>query len=329
MTNFFALNDCFSTTRCLTQERPVIESRSEDQIEPLLFWPKGEGRQGEGGLRTQKYFKLSQTDKPLISVLTVVYNGAEFIQETIQSVIEQTYDNVEYIVIDGGSTDGTLEIIKKYEHAIDYWISEKDNGMYDAIAKGLRLVTGDIVAYINAGDYYHKSCFEVVCECFVYRNISWLTGYEVLYNEKSQVCSFRLPGRFRRNLIRSGVYGHLLPHIQQESTFWSAKLNKDIDLRELSKYKLAGDSFIWSQLALHTDLCIVSAYLGGFKIHHGQLSSSEADYKVEMKRHIKKMNLLDYIQVVIDRIAMLFNDGINCRLNKKIITFDHVKKQWK
>lgn len=144
----------YSTTRQLTHEVPVVENKPEDKFESVLFLPVGEGRQGEGGVRTQGYFKTNQAKKPLITVVTAVYNGERFLEETIQSVINQTYDNVEYIVIDGGSTDRTLDIIRKYEHAIDYWVSEKDTGIYDAWNKGVSLSRGDWISFLGADDFY-------------------------------------------------------------------------------------------------------------------------------------------------------------------------------
>lgn len=153
----FCLDEKYSTTRCVTKEKPQIINRPEDKFETLLFLPPGEGRKGEGGLRTKGYFKKSYEDKPLISVITVVLNGEKYLEETILSVLSQTYDNVEYIIIDGGSTDGTLDIIKKYEHAIDYWVSEKDKGIYDAMNKGINVASGEWLNFMNAGDRFAEN----------------------------------------------------------------------------------------------------------------------------------------------------------------------------
>jgi hypothetical protein len=100
---------------------------------------------------------------PLITVVTVVFNGVKTLEETIKSIINQTYPNVEYIIIDGGSTDGTLDIIKKYEDAIDYWVSESDKGIYDAMNKGIKLAVGMWINFMNSGDkLYNKNTVKIV-----------------------------------------------------------------------------------------------------------------------------------------------------------------------
>ncbi len=93
-------------------------------------------------------------DNPLVSIVTVVFNGEDFIEETIKSVLSQTYQNIEYIIVDGGSTDGTIDIIKKYEDKISHWISEPEKGIYDAMNKGIDLANGEWCNFLNAGDSF-------------------------------------------------------------------------------------------------------------------------------------------------------------------------------
>lgn len=97
-------------------------------------------------------FSTQEDHKLLISIITVVYNSEEFLEKTIQSILSQTYSNIEYIIIDGGSTDGTIDIIKKYEDKISSWVSEQDQGLYDAMNKGAKVANGDFINFINAGD---------------------------------------------------------------------------------------------------------------------------------------------------------------------------------
>ena len=101
-----------------------------------------------------------------VSVITVSYNSVETLEQTIQSVLNQTYHNLEYIIIDGGSTDGTVDIINKYHNKITYWVSEKDSGISDAFNKGLLVASGDIVGILNADDIYDKETVEIVAKEF-------------------------------------------------------------------------------------------------------------------------------------------------------------------
>ncbi|NCR56260.1 MAG: glycosyltransferase, partial [Microcystis aeruginosa L211-07] len=144
------LNNEFSTTRLMTMEMPVIVNTPSSKVQSHLFLPPNPEGRGEGGLRTKGYFKHSYTETselsekfavPLVTIITVVFNGEKHLEQTIQSVISQTYNNVEYIIIDGGSTDGTVDIIRKYEEVIDYWVNEPDAGISDAMNKGISLAT--------------------------------------------------------------------------------------------------------------------------------------------------------------------------------------------
>lgn len=142
-----------------------------------------------GGLRTKGYQKLSyglnersQTTDflPLVTIITVVYNNDLYLEETINCVINQSYPNLEYIIIDGGSTDQTLDIIRRYQDQIDYWLSESDQGLYDAMNKGIALATGEIIGILNSDDLYFETttiasivkAYQAVMQpCVIYGNL--------------------------------------------------------------------------------------------------------------------------------------------------------------
>jgi len=129
----------------------------------------------EGGLRTRGQYKRTLPDRPLITIITVVYNGVNNLDKTINSVIGLNYENIEYLIIDGGSNDGTLDIIKKNEDHIGYWISEKDNGIYDAMNKGWRLAdTESYILYLGSGD-----------KLLTLPSLSLLDGKSVVYGDVS------------------------------------------------------------------------------------------------------------------------------------------------
>jgi hypothetical protein len=118
------------------------------------------------------------TSFPLITVITVVFNGAKYLENTIKSIINQTYPNIEYIIIDGGSTDGTLDVIKKYEDYIDYWVSEPDKGIYDAMNKGIILSNGEWLNFMNCGDSF--SSVDILSNIFTSVN---LKNIDLIYSD--------------------------------------------------------------------------------------------------------------------------------------------------
>lgn len=137
-----------------------------------------------GGIRGKGIKKTSITNFPLVSVITVVYNGEKFLEQTILSVINQTYKNIEYIIIDGGSTDSTCNIIRNYDTRIDYWVSEADKGIYDAMNKGISYANGELIGIINSDDWYEENTITEIVEKYVRnRDIGVFHGIHRLWDK--------------------------------------------------------------------------------------------------------------------------------------------------
>ena len=130
--------------------------------EPFSSIERIPGIEIEGGLRTRNIFKKTEINKPLITVITVVLNNEKYLEECILSLHNQKYENYEHIIIDGGSSDDTINIIKKYENKIDYWCSGNDKGIYDAFNKGMQLAKGDYIGFLNSDDYYSHNALELL-----------------------------------------------------------------------------------------------------------------------------------------------------------------------
>ena len=272
------------------------------------------------------------------SIITPCYNAERYIAETIQSVLNQSVvhhqtADVEYILCDGGSTDQTVAIAEAIRQASQHdWItihSEPDQGMYDALAKGLQRATGDIIAYINAGDFYNPQAFSVVQAVFEAKKANWLTGYNIFYNEHSQVTRVELPFKYRSKLFACGAYGTTLPYIQQESTFWSSALNQCLDYDYLSGLKYAGDFYLWLQFSKAAELKIVESYLGGFKFHRGQLSARKDFYLAEIHAMTTRPTLQESLRAKLDSLLWKSPTSLKKRLNADgLLQFNHEQQEW-
>lgn len=150
-----------------------------------------------------------------VSIVTVCYNSAKTIEKTIQNVVNQTYNNIEYIIIDGGSTDGTLDIIKKYKEKIFYWVSESDDGIYDAMNKGIKLATGSIVGIINSDDWYDLSAVQNVVNCFQKSNTELVHGNIMLTTEKGKML-FEKRYVIADSYVNGMLYNHPTVFIKKE-----------------------------------------------------------------------------------------------------------------
>lgn len=239
-TEVFELNSQYSTTRCVTRTSPVIVNKPEDKITSVLFLPEHLERKAEGGLRTQGLFKYNQENKPLISVITVVFNGAQYLEQTIKSVIEQTYDNVEYIIIDGGSTDGTLDIIKQYEGQIDYWVSEADEGIYNAMNKGLSTATGEYLNFMNAGDWFVDK-YTILSIDFINTRAGLIYGnHEIRYSTINK----SIKAKSISEIYKGMIFCH-------QSMFISRKIHREFPYN-YKEYKVSADfNLIFNYIVPH------------------------------------------------------------------------------
>ena len=215
---------------------------------------------------------------PKISIVTVNLNNARFLEETIQSVLNQNYPNLEYIIIDGGSTDKSIEIIKKYEQRLAYWKSEKDEGYGHALQKGFEKSTGEIMAWLNSDDLYYPGSLFTAAEIFQARKeVKWLTGFPSWLSENGvrlgempnlENCYWKRRYDFYLKYSRWSRIRYLggdYLAIQQESTFWKRDLWEKAGGFVSPDYKLAVDTELWRRFFRHEKLHTVPALLGAFR----------------------------------------------------------------
>jgi glycosyltransferase involved in cell wall biosynthesis len=186
---------------------------------------------------------------PLISIITVVYNGAKTLEQTIQSVINQTYNNIEYIIIDGGSTDGTLDIIKEYENHISQWVSEPDKGLYDAMNKGISIANGELIGMINSDDWYEDNAVELIADAYQKhseKRIFHGDRFDVLENGTKSIRKFH-PSKFKF-LYYGMTYNHPSMFIHRDIY---KKSFYNINLKALSDYEFVLKQFLKNKNSFH------------------------------------------------------------------------------
>lgn len=208
---------------------------------------------------------MQKLQHPAFSIITVVYNAKDLLELTIKSVTEQTYDSIEYIIIDGGSTDGTVDIIKKYENHISNWISEPDKGLYDAMNKGQKIATGDYIWFINAGDtiFSTTTLSDVVSKLSTLPDI--IFGEVMLVDNKrqhigtrSEVTTKKLPEQLNAYSLQKGmVVSHqaFLPKVSITSPYLLDNLSADIDW-VINCLKKSHSNF-------HTKMTLATYLIGG------------------------------------------------------------------
>jgi glycosyltransferase involved in cell wall biosynthesis len=215
---------------------------------------------------------MKAIDLPKISIVTPSLNQANYIETTIQSVLNQGYPSLEYIIVDGGSTDGTLEILKKYEKHLT-WSSQKDQGQSDAINKGFRKASGDILAFINSDDCYEPGALHKVGDFFArHPKAHWVTGKCRIINEQGHE-QRRLITQYKNLWLSLKSYKVLLvlDYISQPATFWRRTLIEKIGYFDENEHLSMDYDFslrIGQQFPLH----VIHSYLAAFRIHRSSKS---------------------------------------------------------
>jgi glycosyltransferase involved in cell wall biosynthesis len=239
---------------------------------------------------------MINTAQPKISIVTPSFNQSRFLEQTIQSVLHQDYPNLEYVLIDGGSNDNSIDIIRKYESRLSYWISEEDEGHGHALNKGFSQTNGEIMAWINSDDMYTSWSFKIVSEIFsAFPHVMWIVGFNSWWNSDGAMTS---ASRGSKN-----IFDYLLGRyewIQQESVFWRRDLWERAGGYINQDYEFMIDGELWTRFFLYEPLYTVDCILGGYRSHsENRAKHNYADCLREMDRAIaimKKNCTLDVIE---------------------------------
>ncbi|HEY3490042.1 MAG TPA: glycosyltransferase [Candidatus Deferrimicrobiaceae bacterium] len=255
---------------------PAVEWKYDDGMPSScnLFWRKGaEGAPRDPSMRWEHYkrFRVALDARyPRISVVSPSFNQAPFLAETLESVLGQRYPNLEYIVMDGGSTDGSVDIIRRYGAFLAHWQSLQDGGQYRAINEGLQRATGEIMTWINSDDRLCPGAFAFVALAFLeHPEVRWLMGRpNGIDAEGRQAWVYDHLPAWSRGKYLAKQYRD--PYIQQEGTFWRRSLWEEAGGFLRGDMQYAGDLELWTRFFRHAQLHTADALLGSYRQHPGQ-----------------------------------------------------------
>src|SRR5688572_25537890 len=199
---------------------------------------------------------------PLVSIITPSFNQARYLEATIRSVLGQDYPRIEYMLVDGGSTDGSLEVIKKYENELAWWGSEKDKGQTDAINKGFARANGEILAWLNSDDTYEPGAVSAAVKYLQeYSEVGMVYGDCNFINESGNVIGKFGSAQTNYHLLRQGY-----SHIPQQTMFFRSQLWKQVGPLDPSFY-LAMDYDLWTRIAARSEIKYVPQTWANFRLH--------------------------------------------------------------
>jgi len=210
--------------------------------------------------------------KPLVTIVTPSFNQANYLERTINSVLNQDYPNIEYIIMDGGSTDGSVEIIQKYSQKLSYWQSEKDLGQTDAINKGFSRANGQIFAWLNSDDTYEpRAISEAVNYLLDYPDVGMVYGDANFINAEDEIIGKFNAKQTNYEKLRTGFV-----HIPQQASFWRAELWHQVAPLDTSIY-FAMDYDLWLRLSKISKIVYIQKLWANFRLHGDAKSILEDD----------------------------------------------------
>lgn len=237
---------------------------------------------------------------PKISIITPSYNQGKFLEQTIQSVLSQNYPNLEYIIIDGGSSDNSLEIIKKYERYLSYWVCEQDSGQTEAINKGLKRATGDIVAWINSDDLYLPGVFKIVTEHFQkHPQTEMIYGDAEIIDENGTFLFHKKEISYDKIMGICFGFGLI---ISQPTTFWKRTVFGKIGyLNETLQYDMDGD--FWSRMAFQCQIEHIQYLIAQARYHKEAKTVKNFSHRgnLHLEESIRE-HINSYQQLIISRV---------------------------
>jgi Glycosyl transferase family 2 len=206
---------------------------------------------------------------PRITMVTAVYNGEAYLEDTIRSLVYQGYPDLEYIIVNDGSTDRTAEIIRDYERYLTVWINQENQGLYAALNAGFARSTGEVMGWLNCSDKLHTGGLAVVGSVFAtFPEIEWITGRPTGFNALGMTTHIDNLKRWSRYRFLAGAN----QYIQQESTFWRKSLWERAGGRVDSSYRDVGDFELWIRFFRHAGLYSVNCLIAGYRFHPDAIS---------------------------------------------------------
>lgn len=263
---------------------------------------------------------------PKISIVTPSYNQAAFVEKTMLSVLKQNYNNFEYVVMDGSSTDGSQQIIKKYQQKLKYFESKKDRGQSHAINKGFAKTDGEIMAWLNSDDIYHPGTLRLVASIFAqFPEIEWLTCLPSVINEDGyQIYTAKPPLHFRYFLEKGFYVKKFFGFIMQEGTFWRRSLWEKAGgcVDEQSHYAM--DVKLWQRFAKHAQLYCVRASLAAYRLNPNRKSNDNHEkcyQEINSKFPEFLSTPIKVVWKITEKIANIYKLGPSIYFDQKNLTW--------